>query len=97
MAEMKSIHYHVFSSPEPKTQVSFSNHNLSVVAVIIVVGLNISHFHLLLQNHRANYNQTWHKLFLVEGESNLFQLRMKGPALFQGYIIKKIAKKHRQI
>ena len=51
--------YEYFSSPEPQAQVSFSDHNLSVVVVIAVV--NFSHFHLLLQNHWANFNQTWHK------------------------------------
>ena len=76
MAEMKSILFNVFSSPEPKFQVSSSDHNLSVVVIIvvvIVVVVNISHFHLLLQNHRANFNLTWHKLFLGEGKSNLFK------------------------
>ena len=35
-----------------------------VVVVVVVVGVavNFSHFHLLLQNHWANFNQTWHKL-----------------------------------
>ena len=29
---------------------------------VIVVVVNFSHFHLLLQNHWANFNQTWHKV-----------------------------------
>ena len=37
---------------------------LSVFIIVFVV--NYSHFHLLLQNHRANFNQTWHKAFLDE-------------------------------
>ena len=43
----------LLSSPELKTQVSFSDHNLSVVVVIIigVVVVNFSLFLLLLQNH----------------------------------------------
>ena len=39
--------------------------DLSVVVVVIVV--NFSHFHLLLQNHWANFNQTWHKAFWMKG------------------------------
>ena len=27
----------------------------------------------LLQNHWANINKTWHKVFLVEGDSSLFK------------------------
>ena len=44
-----------FSPTELKAQVSFSNQNLSVV-VVVVVGVNFSHFHLLPQNHWANFN-----------------------------------------
>ena len=61
-----------FSSPEPKTQVSFSDQNSSV-AVVVVVVVNFSHFHVLLQNHWANFNQTWHKTSLGEGNSSLFK------------------------
>lgn len=39
-----------FSSPEPKNQVSFSDHNLSVGRGSIFF-VYLSHFHLLLQNH----------------------------------------------
>ena len=44
----------VFSSPELKTQMSFSDHLSSV---------NFSHYHLLLQNHWANFgtNYPWVK------------------------------------
>ena len=42
----------------------------SVVVVVVVVGVNFSHFHLLLQKHWANFNQTWHKAFLGEGDSS---------------------------
>jgi hypothetical protein len=41
----------------------------------------------LLHNHRANFNQTWHKLFFGEGNFSLFKRR--GIALFQGEIIAK--------
>ena len=30
------------------------------------LSVTFSQFHLLLQNHRANFNQTWHKAFLSE-------------------------------
>ena len=70
----------VFSSHELKTGVSFSDHLLSVVpccvvVVVIVVVVNFSHFHLLLQNHWANSNQTWHKASLGEGNLSLFKWR----------------------
>ena len=61
---------YVFSSPEPKAQVSFSDHNLPVVVVVVV---NFSHFHLLLQNYLTNFNQTLHKASLGDGDSSLFK------------------------
>jgi hypothetical protein len=33
------------------------------------------HFQLLLQNHWANFNQTWHKWFLGGWDSKLFKWR----------------------
>ena len=58
----------VFSSPEPKAFL-IKICPLSV-AVVVVVGVvvNFSHFHLLLQNHWANFNQTWHKASSGEGD-----------------------------
>ena len=47
---------------------------LSVVVVVGVV-LNFSHFHLLLQNHSTNINQTWHKASVSERDSSLFKWR----------------------
>ena len=51
---------------------------LSVVVVVVVnvVVVNFSHFHLLLQNHWANFNQTWHKASLGAGDSSLFKWRV---------------------
>ena len=46
---------------------------LTVVVVVVVV--NFSPFHLLLQNHWANFNQTWHKASLGDGDSSLFKWR----------------------
>ena len=57
---------------------------------VFVVVVNFSHFHLLLQNHWANFNQTVHKLSLGEGIQ--VYSKMKGPALFQGQIITKLRK-----
>ena len=51
------------------TQVSFSDHNLSM-SVIVVVVVNFSHFLLLLHNHWTNFNQTSHKVSLGEGNSS---------------------------
>jgi hypothetical protein len=49
----------IFSSPELKAQVSYSDRPLSVCKLL--------HFQLLLQNHWANFNLTWHKSSLGEG------------------------------
>ena len=63
-----------FFSSSPKAQVSFYDKNLSVVVLIcFVVVINFSHFHLLLQNHRANLNQTWLKAFFDEGDAIFFK------------------------
>ena len=65
------------SSPEPKAQVSFSDQNLSasVVVVVVVAVVNFSYFHVLLQNHWVNFNQTWRIASLGEGDSSLFKWR----------------------
>ena len=39
------------------------------------LSVNFSHF-LLLQNHWANFNQTWHRASLGEGYSSLFKWRI---------------------
>ena len=54
-----------------------------VVGFIVVVVVNFSHFHLLLQNHWVNFNQTWHKHLWVKG---IQVYSNEGPALFQGEI-----------
>ena len=76
------------SSPELKTQVSFSDHLLSGVCQSVRLSVNFSHFHLFLQNHWTNFNQTWHKASLGKGDSSLF----KGDALFQREIVTKLWK-----
>jgi hypothetical protein len=63
----------IFSSPELKAQVSYSDRLLSVVRPSVHLSVNFSHFRLLLQNHLANFNQTWHKSSLREGGSSLFK------------------------
>ena len=55
-----------------------------IVSVVIVVK-NFKHVHLL-QNHEANFNQTWHKASLGEGDSNIY-VQMKSHTLFQREII----------
>ena len=57
---------------------SFADHNLSFVVAVVVVSIvivvvNFQHFHLLLQNNWTNFNQTWLKLSLGEGDSSLFK------------------------
>ena len=40
------------------------------VYLIVNLSVNFSHFHLLLQNQKANFNQTWHKASLRKGDSS---------------------------
>ena len=48
----------VFSSPDPKAQVSFSDCMLHVVRPrSICLFVNFLHFHLLLENHWVNFNK----------------------------------------
>ena len=72
MIELLSTRVLLFSSPEPKAQVSFSD-EICPLSVVVVVVVNFSDFHLLLQNHLANFNQTWHKASLGERDSSLFK------------------------
>jgi hypothetical protein len=62
----------IFSSPELKAQVSFTDHPLSVVCLAVCL-LNNYIFLLLLQNCWANFNQTWHKASLDKGDSELYK------------------------
>ena len=55
--------------------------HLSVCLSVHISG-NFPHFHLLLQNHWVNFNQTWHKNIL--GWWGLKFVQMKGYRLFQG-------------
>ena len=54
-----------FSAPEPKAQVHYCDHALSVVRHPFVVRppvrrvVNFSHFGLLLWNHWTEFNETW--------------------------------------
>ena len=47
----------IFSAPEPKAQVHYCDHVLSVVRRPSVV--NFSHFRLLLWNHWTEFHETW--------------------------------------
>ena len=71
----------IFSSPEPKAQVSFSDQNLSVVCPCRCCKLLT--FSFLLQNHWTHFNQRCQKASLNEGDSIL------DLALSQGEIITK--------
>ena len=48
---------------------------LVCVGVVVVVVVNFSNFPLLLQTHWINFNQIWHKVFLVRDNSSLFKWR----------------------
>ena len=65
----------LFSSPELKAHGSFVIKicPLSVVVVVVIAVINSSYFHLFLQNHWANFNQTWYKAALGAGDSSLFK------------------------
>jgi hypothetical protein len=66
----------VFSSSELKAQVSYSDCPLSVVCLFVCPSVcKLLHFRLLLQNHRANFNQTRRKSSLGGGDSKLFKWR----------------------
>ena len=71
-------------------QVSFFDCLVSFVCLSVL-------FSHLLQNHRANFNQTWHKASLGEGDSSF--IHMKCHALFQREIcvIVKIHGKHLKV
>ena len=45
------------------------------VCLSVRLSVNFSYFRLLLKNHWANFNQTWHKASLGDGDSNLFKWR----------------------
>ena len=64
----------VFSSPEPKAQVSsYCRPFSSVVVVRRASSVNFLHFHLLLENALLDFNQTWQESSLGVGDSKLFK------------------------
>ena len=52
-------HLSIFSSPEPKAQVSFCHSTPSIVRPSIVIVRKLSHFQLLLQNLLMEFDETW--------------------------------------
>ena len=64
----------VFSSPELKAQVSFSGPLAAVVCLSVRLSVRPS-VNFLLQKLWANFNQTWQKTSLGEGDSSLFKWR----------------------
>ena len=67
------FHTSVFSSPEPKAQVSYCRPFSCVVVVRRPSSVNFLHFHLLLENAWLDFNQTWQKSSLGVGDSKLFK------------------------
>ena len=59
---------------------AFSDQNFLLSVIVIVI--NFSHFRLHLENHSPNFNQTWHKAFLGEGDMSL--LKWKATPIFKG-------------
>ena len=80
----------MFSSPELKAQVSFSDQLSSVVCLSVHLSVIFSHVYLLLQNHWANFNQNWHKVSLGEENSCFFKWNMKNFSKGDNYEILKI-------
>ena len=77
----------LLSSAELKAQVIFFRSHV-VRWLSVRLSVNLSKVHLFLQNHCANFNQTWHNASL--GEENKFKLiQIKGHAPFQRVIIRK--------
>ena len=72
----------VLSSPELKAQVSFSDRPSSVVRLFDRLSVNFSYFHLLLQSHKGNFNQTWHKASLKKRKKKIQVCSNEGPHLF---------------
>ena len=72
----------VFSSPEPKAQVSYCRPFSSVVRRPSSV--NFLHFHLLLENAWLDFNQTWQESFLEVGDSKVVQIVCVAPMGAQG-------------
>ena len=72
-------------SPKAKAGLGVQSLRPSVrpsVHLTVSPSINFSHFHLLFQNHRDNFNQTWHKASFCEGDSSLFKWRAL--TLFKG-------------
>jgi hypothetical protein len=77
----------LFSSPELKAQVSFSDRPLSVCLSVWRLSVRLLYFRLLLQNRWANFNQSWHKSSLGKQNSEFYKWRTT--PLPQGEIIAK--------
>ena len=76
----------VFTSLEPKAHVYViltEIFPLPIVVVIVVVAVVLNYSHFLVQNHRANFNNTWQKASIVKGGSN------ESPRLLQREILSK--------
>lgn len=78
----KNILAHLSRRPK---WVLISIQNVSAVCCRRVVVVNFSHFHLLLHNNMANFNQTWYNALLCERDSSLFKWR-SWDALYKGEI-----------
>ena len=65
-------------------------HIPSSICPSVRLSVNFSHFQLLLNNHLANFNQTWHKASLGKGDSQLFKWR--ATVRSQGFTLKYIRK-----
>ena len=63
------------STPTLLAHLSFSNHLSSVclsVHLSVFLSVNLSSHFLFLRNYLYNFNQSWYKAFLGEGDSSFF-------------------------
>ena len=63
----------VFSSPELKAKVSFSDRLSSGICLSVCPSVCKLFLFSTSSHHWVNFNQTWHKACLGEGDSSLFK------------------------
>ena len=94
----------LFSSPEPKAQLSFSDQNLSIVSrchcfrcCFRCCRCKLFTFSSSSPEPLSQFQPNWHKASLGEGDSSLFKWRTPPPPFFHRGDNYKIAKIHWQI
>ena len=69
---LKRYHYLIFELTWPKGPSElFSSLGVRRPSLSVVIGVNILHFELLLENHWMEWNQTWHECSLWGADQEL--------------------------